>query len=233
MFKTIGAALGQPTTPCVDRQPVRRHSRLAGRCEGLFWRRTPREELRRIVLAARRFELLGRAPGRRNGPLGHVALEVLELLAHLVDFRTGRLEPSIDTIAAKIRRARSAVVEALARLRLHGFTDWLRRFEPTGHEGRGPQVRQVANAYRLALPARAARLLGTLAQDVPLPDDVAQAQEDRRAEVAAAKAGLPLDELAVLEVDDDPLGRALAELGRRVQERESGRRSEPLAKSFL
>lgn len=228
----VTAALGAPTSSA-DRQPVRRHSFMAGRCEGLFWRRTARQELRRILLAAKRFDLVGRANGSRNGPLGHVALEVLELLIHLVDYRTGRLEPAIDTIAAKIRRARSAVIEALARLRLHGFADWLRRFEPTGNEGRGPQVRQVSNAYRLALPPRAARLLGTMGQDVPLPDDVAQAQETRREELATIKASLPLDELAVLEVDDDPLGRALAQLGRLVQERESAKRSEPMSKSFL
>jgi hypothetical protein len=94
-------------------------------------------------------------------------------------------------------------------------------------------VRQVSNAYRLALPPRAARLLGLHGQDVPLPDDVAHAQQARQAEAAALKASLPLDELAVLEVDDDPLGRALAQLGRLVQERESAKRSEPMSKSFL
>ena len=210
-----------------DRQPVRRHSRLAGECESLFWHRTDRREVRRVLLAARRYDVVGRAPGRRNGPLGHIALEVLELLAHLVDFRTGRLEPAIDTIARKIRRARSAVVAALARLREHGFADWLRRFEPTGNDGqRGPQVRQVANAYRISLPARAARLLGAMGQDVPMPDDVGHAQETRSEALAAMKASLPLDELAVVEVDDGPLAHALASLGRLVQEREFARRSD-------
>jgi hypothetical protein len=213
-----------------DRQPVRRHSRLVGHCEGAFWSKTDRATVRRILLAARRYELAQRAPGRRNGPLGHVALEVLELLANLVAYRTGRLEPSLDTIARKVRRARSAVVEALAALRTHGFLDWLRRFEPTGHEGRGPQVRQVSNAYRLALPPRAARLLGIYGQDVPLPEDMAQAQEIRQAEMAALKAALNLDELAVVEVDDEPLARALAGLGRLVQERESAKRSESQTK---
>ena len=223
MLRHIGAALGRAPASA-DRQPVRRHSRLAGECEGVFWRRTDRREVRRVLLAARRYDVVGRAPGRRNGPLGHVALEVLELLTNLVDFRTGRLEPAIDTIARKVRRARSAVVAALSRLREHGFADWLRRFEPTGNEGRGPQVRQVANAYRLALPARAARLLGAIGQDVPMPDDVEHAQEARSEALAAMKASLPLDELAVVEVDDGPLARALASLGRLVQEREFSRR---------
>jgi len=108
-------------------------------------------------------------------------VEVIELLVHLVDRRTGRLEPSLDYIARTIRRARSAVAEALARLRAHGLVDWLRRYTPVEREGPGPRVRQYANAYRLALPARAARLLGRWGRDVPLPDDVVQAQAERMA----------------------------------------------------
>ena len=225
MFTTIGAVLDGPKAGpgC---PPVRRGSHMSGRCEAVFWRPTSRQEVRRICLAARRYELVGRGAGQRNGPLGHVALEVLDYLGHLVSFRTGRLEPSLAWLMQKLRRSRDAIVRALDALRRHGFLDWLRRFEPTGCEGRGPQVRQVSNAYRLALPPRAARLLGIHGQDVPLPDDLAHAQEARRAEVAAFKATLALDELAVLEVDDGPLAKALAGLGRLVQERESARQTE-------
>ncbi len=209
-----------------NRQPVRRHSHQAGRCEGVFWRRTDRQEVRRILLAARRYELAGRVAGRRNGPLGHVALEALELLANLVSYRTGRLEPSLAFLMERLRRSRDAVVRALAALRAHGFLDWVRRFEPTDREGRGPQVRQVSNAYRLVMPPCALRLLGIQGQPVPLPDDVEHAQETQQREREAHKANLPLDELAVLEVDDDRLGRLLAQLGRFVQERESVRQEE-------
>ena len=70
MMKQIGTVLGGPT-PRADRHPVRRGSRLAGTCEGAFWRRTDRQEMRRVVLAARRYELVGRQPGRRvRGPWG-------------------------------------------------------------------------------------------------------------------------------------------------------------------
>ena len=227
MFNPIGAVLtGSSTPPGPARQPVRRHSRRAGHCEGVFWRATSRQEVRRTLLAARRYELAGRAKGQRNGPLGHVALEVLELLGNLVHFRTGRLDPSLDTLMRLLRRSRAAVVRALKALRTHGFLDWLRRYEPTGHEGRGPQVRQVSNAYRLSLPARAARLLGTFLHPPPPPDDFEHAREARAAELAAHKASLPLDQLALFEVGNNPLGRALASLGRRVQEREFTRQSE-------
>jgi hypothetical protein len=223
MLQHVTTALGGPVRGR-GRVPVRRQSRLAGR-EATFWQRTDRRAVRRVLLAAKRYELVTRGAGRRNGALGHVALEVLELLTHLVDYRTGRLEPAIDTLAAKLRRARSAVIVALAALKTHGFLDWLRRYEPTGREGRGPQVRQVSNAYRLALPPRALRLLGIHGKDAPLPDDVAQEQQERREGLAAIRAALPLDELPLLEVDDGPLGRLLAELGRRIQQRESARRS--------
>jgi hypothetical protein len=50
--------------------------------------------------------------------------------------------------------------------------------------------------------------------------------ELRQSETTAYKAGLPLDELPLIEIEDDRLSRLLAQLGRSVQERESARRSE-------
>ena len=232
MFKSIGATLGQPV-PTHDRQPVRRHSRLSGRCEGTFWRRTDRREVRRILLAAKKYELATRAPGRRNGALGHVAIEVLELLGNVVDFRTGRLEPAIAYMMQRLKRCRAAVVSALARLRAHGFADWLRRCEPIEREGPGPRMRQVSNAYRLLLPPRAQRLLGVQGQDVPISEDLAQEIDERAQAVAAMRVGLDLDELAAVEIDDGPLARALAALGRHVYERESAKQTETKSTIFI
>ena len=229
MLTAIGMILdGSPST--TDRIPVRRGSHLAGRCEAMFWRATCRQEVRRILLAARRYELAERRFGRRNGPLGHVALEVLELLSHLVSYRTGRLEPSLEYLMQKLRRSKDAIVRALQALRTHGFLDWLRRYVPTGREGRGPQVKQTSNAYRLSLPARAMRLLGRLAERPPVPDDVSHAQEARTTEMDLHRASLPLGEFARFEVDDNPLAQALASLGRLVQERESAKQTELMAK---
>jgi len=232
MFKTIGTVLTH-SSKGPDRVRVRGQSRLAGRCEGTFWRRTDRREVRRVVLGARRYELAGRQAGRRNGPLGHVALEVLELLGNLVSYRTGRLDPAVTYLMEKLRRSRDAVVRALAVLRSHGFLDWLRRYEPTGHEGRGPQVRQVSNAYRLSLPTQAAQLLGRWGQYVPLPDDVAHQRQTRQQEVEAHKADLGLGELGAFMVEDDTLGRLLGRLGRLVQERESASRTETQSRGFI
>ncbi len=231
MMRQVGAVLGGPT-PTAGRHPVRRGSRLAGSCEATWWRRTDRQEVRRVVLVARRYDLAGRQAGHRNGPLGHVGLEVLDLLANLVSHRSGRLEPAITYLMGKLKRSKDAVVRALAALREHGFLDWLRRHEAVEvvGDGPGPRVRQVTNAYRLSLPARAARLLGHLLSAPPLPDDVVQEREDRAVYIAAHKAALPLSKLPLVEVEDDrlarvlgDLGRAIAERARPVQERESAR----------
>ena len=42
---------------------MRRGSRLVGTCEGAWWRPTPRAEARRVLLAAKRYELAGRQAG--------------------------------------------------------------------------------------------------------------------------------------------------------------------------
>lgn len=134
------------------REPIRRHSRPRGRCEGVFWRPFNPKDIGRYLLAAERFERAGRQKGDRSGPLGAVALEVLRELVRLIDYRTGRLEPALTTIMRRVKRSKDAVVRALANLRTHGFLDWLRRWEATGDREGGPPVKQATNAYRLALP---------------------------------------------------------------------------------
>ncbi len=113
--------------------------------------------------------------------MGVVAIEVLRELLRLVDYRTGRLDPALTTLMARTRRSRDAVVRALAALRRHGFIDWVRRYIPTGNKGPGPQVQQTSNAYRLALPPAAERLLGRAGEDAPMPDDHAHALATREA----------------------------------------------------
>ncbi len=140
--------------------PVRRHSRLAGR-EGIFWRPFDRHQVGKMMLAAERFDRAGRQPGSRVGPLGTIALEVLRELTRLVDYKTGRLDPAIATLQVRLKRSRKAVVQALKNLRQHGFLDWLRRYVPAEGEGR-VQVQQTSNAYRLSVPAKGAATFGAL-----------------------------------------------------------------------
>ncbi|MBS7701671.1 helix-turn-helix domain-containing protein [Chelatococcus sp. YT9] len=237
MFQSIGDITAvQQGRGRRTHQPIHRHSRPAGHCEGVFWRSTSRREVQQIVLAARRYELATRQPGARSGALGFVALEVLELFANLVNFRNGRLDPSLDFLMAKLKRSRDAIVRALAALRTHGFLDWLRRFEPTGNEGSGPQVRQVSNAYRLFLPRRAAAMLGRFFKIPPAPDDHSHAQEIRTGEYEAYRAALSELERTVMDVDpDDPLGAALlrfAQARAHRAERESAKQTESRSSSI-
>ncbi len=159
-----------------------------------------------------------------------MAIELLELFANLVNFRTGRLDPSIETLMRYLRRSRDAIVRALKALRQHGFLDWLRRYIPTGNQGRGPQVQQTSNAYRLSLPARALRLSAEWAW--PPPDDHTHAIELRAAEIDAHRKTLPMNELALFDVGDNPLGQALARLGRSISLRESARQTESPSSSI-
>ena len=227
-------ALGLVFPPPAERcpTPVRRHSHFKGRSEGRIWRPTNRQETQKILMAAKRYELAERQKGARSGPLGSVAIEVLELFVNLVDFRTGRLEPSLDTIMGKVRRSRDAVVRALKALRAHGFLDWLRRYEPTGNES-GPQVQQASNAYRLSLPEKALRFLGRFGKAPPPPDDHVQAEAERKAVIEAHRATLDMGELALFDVGDSPLGQALARLGKSLQERESAKQTESPSHLYL
>lgn len=207
-------------------QPVRRQSRLAGR-EGQFWRPFNSKQAGKFMLAAERYERMTRQRGQRVGRLGPVALEVLRELLRLVDYRTGRLEPSIATLCDRIRRSRDAVARGLTALREAGFVDWIRRYVPTDNEGqRGPQVKQTSNAYRLLWPAMAARLVGLQNKPAPIPDDEAERQRTRKAETAAMIESLPLWEQPLQIVEDSSLAAILSRMGRAIEEREYAKQTE-------
>lgn len=215
-------------------QPVRRRSGCAGRCEGLFYRRITAREAGQIRLAARKYELVTKQAGARNGALGGIALEVLDYLTRLIG-RDGRLEPSLDFLMRKLRRSRDAIHRALKALRQHGFLDWLRRYVPTGNEGRGVQVQQTSNAYRLSLPERARRLLGRMMGDSPLPDDFAHARAAQEAEAAAQIATLPMRGQMALKFEDSGMAASMAAIWEGIQrkkERESASRTESMLDSI-
>ncbi|MDN5927037.1 MAG: helix-turn-helix domain-containing protein [Hyphomicrobiales bacterium] len=213
--------------------PVRRRSHFKGRSEGRIWRPTTRKDVQQVLEAAKKYERAERQKGERYGPLGSVAIEVLEYFVNLVDFRTGRLEPSIVTIMSRVKRSRNAVVQALKALRQHGFLDWLRRYEPTGNEGRGPQVQQANNAYRLSLPEKARQLLGRFGKAPPPPADHGQDQRAWAEAIDAYKKTLPLDERTQIDAGDGPLGKALANLAKSFIKRESSRETESLSDLYL
>jgi hypothetical protein len=190
-------------------QPVRRNSYKAGECEHRIWRPTPRAQARRIVLAAKIYDRRKRKAGERNGPIGHVGIDVLDALAGIVDYKTGILCPSYLWLAERTRRSIDAIARALTSLREHGFLDWIRRHEPTGSDT-GPYVRQTSNAYALMLPPAAIALLDP-AGPAPIPDDIAHAQAEAALMYEERLAELPVQEAAAA-VFGDGLGAAFARL---------------------
>lgn len=182
-------------------EKVRNNSYYEGQLEPRLWRpvgfgkqRGTKRGARRlrgaIMNAARSLELRTRKdrqaklPGARNGVLGHIGLAVLEALYDFVDFRTGRLEPAIATIAEKVGFSYAAVHNALARLRLYGFLQWIRRSRPLDNEGQvGPQVEQITNAYVLLVPVEFRDLIRRLLWDGPIPDCEQWRGEERDAQI--------------------------------------------------
>lgn len=167
---------------------------------GLRWRDA-------LVRTAKEFDLVGKKPGER-GPLTPYGVRVLEVLLKVVDFASGRLEPTIAWIEAQTGFARATVVRALARLATHGFLRWMRRSRKTEGE-EGPVRKQTSNAYYFepsAMPRNVWRYFKNLLS---------------RSEAAArARAGAPppptshtARQVSASSALDDALARLGAKLG--------------------
>ena len=93
----------------------------------------------KLVQTAQEYDDHHKEHGSRLGPIGDTGIRVLHtLLTRCCDFKTGRCEPSIETLMRYTRYARATVVHALARLRKHGFLDWVRRTRKTERARRRP-----------------------------------------------------------------------------------------------
>jgi hypothetical protein len=143
----------------------------------------------RYLQVAEEYDRQMKQKGARH-PIGANALRVLKTLLWLpgLDFKTGRLEPALATIQEMTGFARKTIVDALKRLKEHGFLNWIRRTEKTGNEpGEGPQVKQATNAYFFDLHRLHKRALMRLQQllrrCMPHPD-TPQADSQNSAEQA-------------------------------------------------
>ncbi len=150
---------------------------------------------------------------------------MLRLFVNLIDFRTGRLEPSISTIMDRLGRSRDTIVRALKNLRAHGFIDWLRRYEPTGNEGAAPGA---AGEQRLPpVPAgKGPAVPWPVRQGPSPPADHGQDQQAWSEAIDAYKNALPLDERTQLDAGDSPLGQALVRMAKTFMKRESDNQTE-------
>ena len=160
-----------------------------------------------LLKVAREYDQVGKATGRW-GPIGTHTREVLYALLDLVDFRTGRLEPSYDKLVAMTGFARSTIGRALRRLRAHGFLDWVRRSrlvdKPDGEVAR----EQTSNAFVFDL-ARLPRCVLQRFRDL-------LARRDRAAEGEAA-AATPAPP-AALTIADPELAATLARVAALLDE---------------
>jgi hypothetical protein len=104
----------------------------------------------------------------------------------------------------------------MARLKQHGFLEWIRRTEPTNNEGAGPQVRQITNAYGFDLPKAALAHVKRMLGKSPPPDDDVQRRQEAEAEMEAMFATVSLSELGTARISDPTLAKLVDRLGASV-----------------
>lgn len=183
-------------------QPVHRNSYHAGEREVRPWRQHnmfAATEHNARMRAAEEFDDLTRMPGRRNGALGHIALQVYRRLLRLRGRKTGRLDPTYAWLAAELNRSRSAVFRAMTRLKEHGFLDWLRRTQPVEDpEPDGQYVEQISNAYVLELRGVAAELVRRITRRPS--EKLRRVIEEKR---RALREAMPIEALLAAVVDDE------------------------------
>ncbi|AFN57615.1 hypothetical protein FBY51_1864 [Zymomonas mobilis] len=156
--------------------PVHRNSYEVGEREHLVWKAINKEHIGAYLEAVDQYSIKTRA-------LSDKAVRLLKMLFRMADFRTGRLEPTIETISNKVGYARATVVRLLTQLKEQGFLRWIRRSIKIKKEGERPRRRQTSNAYGFLSPAswpeiaKQAFLRVMQRRQIPLPDDFSHAKE--------------------------------------------------------
>ena len=195
-------------------QKVLRHSQPYEAGDG-FFRPVTKALVTKIMRGVERLAkvTLGqRKKGRRWGDVTPIDLQILEaLLFKAMDWGSGKLDWTYEQIREATGRSRQTIAESLDRLEDLGVVERMRRFVRTDVEGKGPQVQQANNAYRVALPPRIAALLGHAARP-PLPADF---------ETANLAARMANDVHDAEWTGQANLGSALDKLGRAINQRES------------
>ena len=115
---------------------------------------TRRQDAAKLFHQARAFERQTRQPGHQDGRLGRNGLAVLHALVFdCLNYATGRLDPSYETIARLACISRRSVARGLVALREAGVLNWVRRCVEGMKDGRFT-LEQESNAYGLAPPTQ-------------------------------------------------------------------------------
>jgi hypothetical protein len=152
----------------------------------------PKRKAVALYHKARRFERQTRQPGRQDGALGRNGLAVLHaLIFDILNYKSGRLEPSYAKIALKACISVRSVARGLVNLKAAGVLHWLRRCSPSADELGRFRLKQDTNAYAVQpaaqwrgyweLPEPPAPHATSWGATPPLPDQLTQAVADRRA----------------------------------------------------
>lgn len=180
-----------------------------------------KKEAARIWHKARRFDRQTHVRGKHGGVIGRTGLAVLyALLFDFLNYKTGRLDPSYDAIAAKAGVCRRTAVKIVRRLKELGIVHWQRRCREEKDEDGRFRLAQETNAYAVLPPSQWCGFReppeappphpSTWGATAPLPDPITDA-------VTELQHGQHGATLAALEVDPrDELALALAELGRAI-----------------
>jgi hypothetical protein len=138
-----------------------------GSVYGSDFRPLDRNQRAAVLFLAEQLDRNTHQPGRHGGMIGRTGLAVLRaLVTRFLDFKTGRLDPSIASIAKAANVARSTAQDALDRLEAAGIIERTRRIARVrmkvwnalaGRFVMADRVVQQTNAYCLnyAVPHRA------------------------------------------------------------------------------
>lgn len=159
-----------------------------------------------MLRLAEEYDIINKKKGER-GPLMANGIRVLKaLLRKFMDFRTGQLDPAITTLMGATGLSKSAVVDALKRLKAHGFLDWVRRSEKVGVKGEaGPQRKQASNAYFCDLSAMAKAVRMRF-------QNLREARRRRTLAVAAQVSGSPVAPTQPQKTDNPELEAVLGQI---------------------
>ena len=178
-----------------------------------------RQEAQRLYYRLEAFERQTRAPGRQDGSVTRNGLAIARaLLFGFLNYRTGQLDPSYETIAGKACISIRSVARGLRALKAIGFLQWVRRCVEVNRDGRY-SLEQDSNLYVIN---HASAWQGYTAPPEPPPPDAGTWGDhpcSTRDPLAEARQE-PHRETMLRTLEGDPdnrLALALAKLGRAVQ----------------